>query len=330
MSLDAPVRGTIGASTAEGHSDQDMFVVQVPKAPLRIQLSAIEDLNLSVQLFERDPAEEGRDRLRPRLLLDDLPAGQGERLDGYLPQGGSLYLRIEERSHFDEKPRAPREKSQVPYTLEVTTLQEAGQVEVEPNDELPLAPTYPLERSVLGFTGAPMPLPPRPMDVLRPAAAYLSSTDFFFVEASDATRGQSVAALIVPSSGKLYAVDASRFENWALKVAGKARPLLQLPGTVIEGKPELVRLDAGSRGHGIRLQPLENTAPGSRYFVAFLTNGPTGLSSTIELGRRLSAEGRTAEAAAVLQLAADAFPNSPQVADLHTLRSELGVAKSSP
>ncbi|MFZ5471652.1 MAG: protein kinase domain-containing protein [Myxococcota bacterium] len=333
MALGAPVRGTIGPGTSDGRSDRDVYVLEAPEGPLRVSISSVEDLNLSVELSAVEPDEAGKPKLRRLLFLDDMGQGQPERVDAFSFAGGLLYVRVEEAPHFTEAPRSAREKSSVEYVLEVAA-QEAveGQLEKEPNDTLTQAGAYATHRAVTAFTGAPLRHPGNAAELDRPGAPYFSSVDVLFADVKDSET--KVSALVVPpAGGALAVVDAGLYETWSLKVSNTQDPSSRTealrPVRQVERKPELMELSSASRGYGVRVLPPSPTEAGARYQVAFLTNGPNGLAGAIDLARVLESEGRLEERHAALKLAADSFPSSPQVADVRALlRRE--VVKQTP
>ncbi|MHB8879414.1 MAG: serine/threonine protein kinase, partial [Myxococcaceae bacterium] len=325
------VRGTIGASKGD-RSDRDLYVLEVPQGALGISISGVDDLNLSLEVSEAQVADEGGSKLKRQLFVDDLGVGAPEQVDGFTARSGEVYLRIEEGPHYSEPRRGPREKANLEYRLLVRPLAAPGHLEVEPNDTLALATECGLGKPVTGYTGAPVPYPPPRSQGL----STFSAVDFLL--ASPAAPVGAVSAIVVaPAGGKLQVIDAATYETWDVKAAVAAKdpglkPLPHKPGTVVGAEPELVSLGESSKGYGLRVQPSSEGAPppGSVYQVAFITDGPTGLAGAIALASNLGDSGRAAERTAVLKLAATAFPDSPQVADVRSLLEQSEPARATP
>ncbi len=156
ISLNSDVQGAIGAAEAGSH-DRDIFVLDVPEGPLRITLTGVEDLNLTVELLQLEPKGTGEELVR-RVFLDDSGPGEGERLDAFFARKGALYVRIEEAPFVTEPHGRPsRERSLVPYTLRVETMQ-GSRLEEEPNDTPATAQSCPITEAVTAFAGARLPL----------------------------------------------------------------------------------------------------------------------------------------------------------------------------
>lgn len=320
IALGTEVNGAIGGTSEGEKNDRDLFVATVPAGPLRVTLSSVEDLNLTLELLQLEPSGEGGERLVRRVLLDDQGLSQPERIDGFDARQGELYVRVEENAFFTESPRKPREKSRVPYTLQVSRVDIAGAVEAEPNDTFELATAAPLSRPITGYFGAVLP----DIDALvveRPTLAF-SSPDFFKISVGD--ESERVGVLIVPPpAGKVLAVDAAAFESWQQRRAAGTTPTARTapaPGSVtVEKTPSLVMLKPSSRGRGVRIAAGEGQVAGNAYQLAFLSDAPNGLASVIDLARTLAAQGRTAERQKALELAANHFSSSAQVAELKAL-----------
>ncbi|MBX7114198.1 MAG: protein kinase [Myxococcaceae bacterium] len=321
IALGADVTGTIGAANQGEKSERDLFIAQVAGGPVRVTLSGVEDLNLTLELLQLEKQSEGGgEKLVRRVLIDDQGPSLPERIDAFDAKPGALYLRVEENGFFTEPPRKAREKSRVPYTLKVEAIEDASAVETEPNDTLETATAAPLSRPLTGYLGAVLP----DIDALvfeRPTLAF-SSPDFFKVETGD--ESEKVGVLVVPpASGKILALDAAAFESWQQKRATGTTPTartLPAPGSVVvEKKPALLLLKPGSRGRGVRIAAGEGSQPGATYQLAFLTDAPNGLASVIDLARQLEAQGRSAERQKVLEMAANHFASSSQVAQVKAL-----------
>ena len=306
IALGTAVRGHIGPPISDEVSDRDVFVVDLDApAVVTAELSAVPDLNLVMELTH--VAASGKQR--STVFVDDAPSGEGERVDGVAVGPGRLFVRVEERYHFTEAPRPPRESSRAEYTLEVRQTEEpvsAGAVEVEPDDSLQTATMVRPEQTASGFTGAPVAWKaPLVMQDL------MSTADFYALQ--DAPDGAVAAVVVPPEEGKLAVLDAAEYERWrtGMRHAGENPPLPE--AVVASGKPALVALKATER-RGVRIQPLPPTPPGTPYKVVFVTGRPGGLSAALELARTLDAEGRRPDAAGVLKLVASAFAESPQLA----------------
>ena len=84
-------------------------------------------------------------------------------------------------------------------------------------------------------------------------------------------------------------------------------------------KPELLVLTAAAGRRLVRIQGGEGCEPGSSYRFTFLTSDANGLAGVLDLARGLLTEGRSAERQRVLELAANAFPDSAQALELRQL-----------
>jgi len=80
----------------------------------------------------------------------------------------------------------------------------------------------------------------------------------------------------------------------------------------------MVLAPAGGR-RLVRIQGGDEAEPGSAYRFTFLTSDANGLAGVLDLARALESEGRTAERQRVLELAANAFADSPQALELRQL-----------
>jgi len=307
IALGTAVRGHVGPPISDQVSDRDVYVVELDApAVLTVELSGVPDLNLVLELTH--VAASGK---RSTVFVDDAPSGGGERVDGVALGPGRLFVRVEERYHFTEAPRPPRESSRAEYSLEVRTTEEpvsAGAVEVEPDDSLQTATMVRPEQTASGLTGAPVAWQaPLVMQDL------MSTADFYALQ--DAPDGAVAAVVVPPEEAKLAVLDAAEYERWraGMRHAGENPPLPE--AVVASGKPALVPLKAAER-RGVRLQPLPPTPAGTPYKVVFVTGRPGGLSAVLELARTLDAEGRRPEAAGVLKLVASAFSESPQLAEV--------------
>jgi hypothetical protein len=247
-------------------------------------------------------------------VVDDVGVGGGERLDAVKLRAGPLYLRVEEGPFFAEPNRPPREKSLVPYTLKVESMK-GGPFEEEPNDSLSTAQDCPLTRSMTGFTGALVDYPDR-------AITPLSSVDVFRVGVSG--ESEKVAVMVVPpAKGKLLVIDGVALETWLAKKASATAPTAKAiappRAVVVEGKPELMVLSAAGGRRLVRIQAAEGTEPGSAYRFSFLTSDSNGLAGVLDLARTLEEDKRGPERMRVLELAANAFSDSPQALELRQL-----------
>lgn len=304
IGLGLPVTGTIGKPVSETESDRDVFVLEIPqRMSISVDLTAVPDMNLVFELFQVESfSQDGKIRLSPRLVVDDAPEGQAEHVDAFVAAKGPLYVRVQERHYFTEAVRPPREKTNFEYKLTVSPTVGPGHFEEEPNDTPEHSTPLTARRALSAFTGAP----------IRYERAYLrealSTADFF--SANDA----EVEAVIIvpPSQGTLLAVDSSSFQTWK-EMAARGNPRLP-PATTISGKSALYPLRASARG--IRLQPTGPTRPGSPYFLAAVARSPTGLAAALQLVQILKSIHRDEQAADVLKLAKEAFPQSTQLAEL--------------
>jgi serine/threonine-protein kinase len=324
----SPVKGAMGAA-AEGEGDRDLFVAQLDRAgAYRVTLSGVADLNLTLEVLqieqlkdERDEApEKKQEKLRRKAFVDDVGAGEGERVDGLELAAGSVYLRVEEHPFCTEPNRPPREKSLVPYTLTLEPMPAVeGLVESEPNDTALTADPLPLTRAVTAWTGARLDDVDRLLE-LRPDAPFVS-IDVWKVEAVPAAE-QVVVAVVPPERGALVVVDQTELEAWRQRKAqsSPSRPAPPPPPpTVVRGAPQLVSLTAGADGvRRLRVLSADDTLPGAAYQLAAATSGPNGVSGLVDLVRAL--EGRPATQAALIEGATTALKRSPELARLQEAR----------
>jgi serine/threonine protein kinase len=310
IALGTNVKGAINAVAEGEKNDRDLYVVDVPAGAARVTLSGVTDLNLFVELLQPN----GANHLDSVVMVDDVGVGQPERLDAVKLRAGPLYLRVEEGPFFEEPNRPPREKSLVPYTLRDEPMT-GGPYEEEPNDSLTTAQDCPLTRSMTGFIGAQVDYPDR-------AIAPLSGVDCFRVGVSG--EGEKVAVMVVPPpQGKLLVIDGIAIETWMAKKASASAPAAKAiappRAVVVEGKPELVVLSASGGRRLVRIQAGEGTTAGDPYRFTFLTSDSNGLAGVLDLARTLDEDKRGPERQRVLELAANAFADSPQALELRQL-----------
>jgi serine/threonine-protein kinase len=310
IALDADVKGAINAAAEGEKNDNDFYVVDVPGGATRVTLTGVADLNLYVQLLQPNEAS----HLDSVLLLDDVGVGNAERVDAVKLKPGPLFLRVEEGPFFEETNRPPREKSLVPYTLRVEPMA-GGPFEEEPNDSLATAQDCPLTRSMTGFVGAHVDYPDH-------TAAALSGVDCFRVGVSN--EQEKVAVLVVPpKKGKLLVIDGVALETWHAKKAAATTPAAKATppprALQVEGKPELMVLSAAGGRRLVRIQGGDESDPGAAYRFTFLTSDANGLAGVLDLARELETDGRGPERQRVLELAANAFADSPQALELRQL-----------
>jgi serine/threonine-protein kinase len=311
IGLGTEVEGHVGAPVSGKASDRDLYVLELPApAVLAAELSAVPDLNLVLELTHLDA-----DGKRTRILLDDAPTGQPERVDGVRLGPGRLFARVEERHYFTEAPRPPRESSRNAYRLRVSEVPDAGAagaaLEVEPDDAVDAATKVTVAQPVTGFAGAAL-----PHETLL-LQQELSTADFYVLD--EPAEGAVSALVVPPAEGRLAVLDADEFERWREQMRSAVANPPVPPASVAAGKPVLVALQGERRA--VRIQPEPPTAPGSAYRVAFVTGRPGGLSGALELARALDAGGRREDASEVLRLVAAAFAESPQLPEL---RAALG------
>ncbi len=310
FSLNTEVKGAINAVAEGQKNDRDLYVVDVPQGPARVTLSAVSDLNLYFELLQPNNAN----HLDSVVMVDDMGTGQDERLDAVELRAGPLYLRVEEGPFFTEPNRPPREKSLVPYALKVEPMT-GGPFEQEPNDSLSTAQDCPLTRSLTGFTGAQVDYPDR-------AVVPLSGVDCFRVGVS--SESDKVAVLVVPPAiGKLLVIDGIALETWIAKKTSATTPTAKAVAPpraqILDGKPELIVLLAAAGRRVVRIQAGEGSSPGQAYRFTFLTSESNGLAGVLDLARALEEEKRGPERRRVLELAANAFADSPQALELRQL-----------
>ena len=310
IGLDTEVKGAINAVAEGQKNDRDIYVVDVPAGPVRVTLGGVSDLNLYVELLQPN----GANHLDSVVMFDDVGIGGSERLDAVKLRSGPLYLRVEEGPFFEEPNRPPREKSLVPYSLKVEPMT-GGPYEEEPNDSLATAQDCPLTKSLTGFLGAQVDYPDR-------AISPLSGVDCYRVGVTN--ENEKVAVLVVPPKvGKVLVIDGIALETWLAKKAAATAPTAKAiappRALVVESKPELIVLSAAAGRRLVRIQAGEGAEPGSAYRFTFLTSDSNGLAGVLDLARSLEEEQRGPERLRVLELAANAFADSPQALELRQL-----------
>ena len=307
IALNTDVTGSMGARAAgDGAADRDLFVVQVPEGPVRVTLSAVPDLNLTLELLQLEKNGTA-DKLRRKVWLDDAPVGGAERLDALMLSSGSLYLRVEEQPFCTEPSRPPRERSLVPYTLRVEPMT-GGPFENEPNDTDLTAQPLPLTRGITAFTG----LGDEWEKVMATRGTTPSSAaDFYRI---DAAANETVAIVVVPPErGSLQVVDVVSVDS----AKGKSPRNKPPPNTVVSGLPQLVKLEAAADGsRKVRIVPVPGSPAGASYRLAAATSGANGLAGVLDVYRALDADNQTAAATALLQATRGSLPNSPDLAQL--------------
>ena len=329
IALGSTVKGAMGAA-GEGQGDRDLFVVQLAQpGRYRATLSGVPDLNLSLEVLQLESKKTGDDategdkpseKLRRKVFLDDVGVGEGERIDGLELAAGSVYLRVEERPFCTEPNRPPREKSLVPYQLELAAMPPLdGLTESEPNDTPLTAGALPLTRAVTAWAGARLDDIEKLL-VLRPDAPF-SSVDTWRVD--DVPAGdQVVIAVVPPERGALYVIDEAKLEAWRVRRAQSSptKPTPPAPQPVlVKGLPQVVALEAGAGGvRRVRILPAEDTIPGATYQVAAGTTGPNGVAGLVDLVRSLEAQ--PASRAQLVLAASEALKASPELARLQTER----------
>ena len=320
IALGVPIRGMIGTPLSDRESDRDIFVLDLAEpAALSVEVTGVPDMNLVLEVLQVDNTAPGEQKLVSRLFLDDAPAGEGERVDALIAHAGPLYVRIQERAYFTEQPRPPRETTQASYILTVSKTPTDGQMEIEPNDTLLGATRVGIAKAVVGFTGAAVPYN-------ATFAEHAFSGVDFLVAYSEDNAGRSMSAVLVgPPSGSISAVDAGAFEAWERKFKAspeRGRWLLPEPLTV-SSVPKLLPLSSSSVGFGVRIQATDfSVRPGSPYSVAFISDGPEGMSGALDLANGLLRANRAREAQEVLRLTEARLPQSAQLTKLRALRSE--------
>ena len=297
--LGQAVTGAMGASAADG--DRDLFVTSVTEGAHRVLLDGVPDLNLTVEVLQLERVErpDGTmgEKLVRKLFLDDVPAGQAERVDGLHLNTGPVYLRVQERAFFDEPNRPSREKALVPYTLRLEPMEAAGVSELEPNDSPSTAQLVPVTRALEAWTGAQ--LGDAALQNPRPDAPF-SGLDWFAVEAP---ADQSVwVAVVPPERGTLLVADGVAVE--------KKRSALQVgPGPVLL---ELRPSPDGKRR--LRVVAGRDSVPGASYRLAVALSGDNGLAGLLDLVRALDDDARPETRRELLEAARRQFPAAAELA----------------
>ncbi len=310
IALGKPVKGAMGAA-AEGQGDRDLFVTTLDAAgPYRVTLSGVPDLNLTLEVLQLDG-----DKLKRRLFLDDVGAGESEQVDGLGLSPGAVYLRVEEQPFCTEPNRPPREKSLVRYELNIEPIPAAdGPLEAEPNDTALTAQALPLTKAASGFTGARLDDLEK-LIALRPDGPF-SAIDLWKIEA--VSQEQVVVVVVPPERGALLVSDEAEVEAWRQRRAqsSPSRPAPPAPdGRLVKGLPALVSLRPGTDGvRRVRITPAEDALPGATYRLAAATTGPNGLSAVVDLLRLLG--DRPEARRAIVERAQDVLAKSPELARL--------------
>jgi serine/threonine-protein kinase len=325
IELGVPITGKIGTPLSDTESDRDVFVLDVPEPMgLSLELTGVQDMNLVMEVFQAEAvAAGGTTRLAPLLVLDDAPTGKGERIDALAVQKGPLYVRISERHYFTEPPRPPRETTKYEYRLTATRTSAPGQTEVEPNDAYADAKPLGSGTAIFGFTGANVPYERAYVNQSPP----LSTGDFLIADRDTEGSHEHAVLIVPPDEGGLLVTDAAELDAWR-KVDAEGRDA-KLPKAVkVQGKPSAFPLKQST--HGVRIQPTDETTPGSLYAVAFLTPAADGMAGVLDLAKALAASGRAKASVQALQAAEETYPHSPQLGELKTLLDATRVAKDGP
>ena len=285
-------RGAMGPARSKDAPDVDLYRLDVDGGAVTVELTGVPDLNLVL-----DISLKGEDGVAHRLvMLDDAPAGAGERVEGLVLPPGTAYLRVQERAWHGEPARPAREQSRTPYTLTVRPVEDGPFArEAEPNDEPAAATPLDGAHAVEGTTG-----PFVPPELQGPDNRF-STVDVFSLPLE-----RPRALLVVPpSQGALLAVDLSSPEVLQ-------RPGRLPPGQLIEQRPARLRAPAGKAGFLVRLQPAHGRTPtGARYRLVPLSPEPQGLEPALAVAEALVKEGRPQEASELLLLAAQSFRQAP-------------------
>ncbi|MBL9037261.1 MAG: protein kinase, partial [Archangium sp.] len=288
ISVGQPVQGAIGAAGG-GNNDRDLYVATVGAGRHRLTLSAVPDLNLTIEVLQVERELDG-EKLRRRVFLDDVGVGADERLDGLHLAAGDVYLRVEEKPFCTEPNRPSREKARTPYTLELSALAPVdGDVEAEPNDTPGTALTLSTTAPLTAFAGPKLDDPER-LASLR-AEAPFSTFDWFRIEAPD---DATVAiALIPPERGALAVIDGAVLEAWRLRKAQSTpqRPAPPPPQPVVVRAPTVLTLKPGTGGvRRVRVVTALETLTGATYQLAAITDGPGGTGAVAALARQQTVE----------------------------------------
>ncbi len=300
IALGTDVSGTIGASKSET-GDRDLYLATVPTGPVRITLSGVPDLNLTLEVLQLERGEEG-DRLRRRVFLDDVGLSEGERIDGLALTAGEVYLRVEEKPFCTEPNRPPRERALVPYVLRIEPMKD-GAIEVEPNDTPATAQPLPMTRAVTGWLGPRLDEVER-ANIVRPDAPF-SSNDYYRFDGED---GQALTVVVVPPERGSVLVSV-------LDEADARR------GKVIEvrGLPHVLEVKGRNK---VRVAAGKDSLPGDAYALAVAVAGENGVAAVVDLAEQLREQGRLETRRLVLEGTAQKLGASPDAARLVRLADE--------
>ena len=303
IAVGTDVQGTIGASDSAS-GDRDLYVVAVPAGPVRVTLTGVLDLNLTVELLQAEKTEQG-DRLRRRLFVDEAGLGAAERVDALDVSAGDLYVRVEEHPFCTEADRPPRERALVPYTVRVDVMKEPGPLELEPNDTPSTAQRLPMTKAVTAFLGVRLDDVER-SQVTRPDAPF-SSYDFFRIDASE--ERSAVVVVVPPERGALWLSVLDDGDR-------RGRPL------EVRGAPLFLELRLGTRARKVRVSPGRESLPGDAYFLAVGDADDNGLAGILDLAERLRVAGREETRRLVLEGGEQRLASSREAARLtEALRS---------
>ncbi len=319
VGLDSDVKGSIGSALL-GQNDRDLYKLEAARGNYRVTLSAIADLNLTLEVLQVADTVDGR-RLQRVVFLDDVGDGLEERLDSLVLAEGTAYVRVEEKPFCTQPNRPSREKSLVPYTLRVERMAGEG-LEYEPNDTPGTAQLVTTSHFVAAFAGVKADDPER-MASLR-ADAPFTAFDWFRIEASEADQ---VAVLIVPPErGTLLVTDGAALEGWRLRKSlstpNHPAPLPPAP-VAVRASAKLLELKAleGQTARRVRITPGDEAVAGSPYLLAAASSAAGGLDAVLELAARLGAANRPETQRTVLEWGLKVFERSSS--DAHLLKEAL-------
>lgn len=293
------ITGAIGASTTDV-GDRDLYLMTVAASAIRVTLTGIEDLNLTLEVLQPEP---GSDKLRRRVFLDDVGPGSAERLDALAVAPGDLYVRVAEKPFVTEPNRPSRERSLVTYTFRVDELSGTG-LELEPNDTPGTAQALPLTRTVQGFLGVDVGPSERAMEAMGAtrADAPFSSPDWYRLDARD-----GLVVLVPPERGELEVT----FDEPTGRRSRQMR---------VEGAPLFLTADSWGPSkppHRLRVMAGRETLAGDSYFIAAATPGDNGVEGLLDLAARLREAGRESTRRLVLEGALRHLAGSPDVSRLN-------------
>jgi serine/threonine protein kinase len=282
------IQGSIGSSSSNT-ADRDLFFTDVEAGSYRLNLTAVEDLNLTVEVLQFQPGSE-REKLSRVVFLDDHGDGKSEHLEALFLSQGPVYFRLQELAFCTAPERKSREKALVSYTLSLEKMQ-GPDFEHEPNDTPAQATLLTSSQAAEGFASQTMEST-QELSELRPSEPF-SWYDWYRVEA------KGLVCVVPEPNQKIQVVDKKQWDEWVVKNhESRVQKMSSVLGYVVQRpicfEPFLdVKNGSKLEGH-VRISSKEETI----YRVFFVT--PTQDDALLQTLRRLKIEGRKEQAEALV------------------------------